>query len=101
MIRHNNLKPDNETFRSMISLSVKMKDVSVLLFHLVNLHILLNYLKHVSFIHFFLCSSLQFEGAYNMINDLEKMNLIPTANMYNAIMTGCFREVSFSISLML
>nr|XP_023876966.1 pentatricopeptide repeat-containing protein At4g04790, mitochondrial-like [Quercus suber] len=53
------MTPNNETFRSMISLCVRMKD---------------------------------FEGAYGMLEDLEKMNLTPTANMYNAIMAGYFRE---------
>ncbi|XP_048327148.1 pentatricopeptide repeat-containing protein At4g21880, mitochondrial isoform X3 [Ziziphus jujuba] len=33
-----------------------------------------------------------FDGAYGMLNDLEKMNLKPTANMYNAILRGYFRE---------
>ncbi|KAE9458187.1 hypothetical protein C3L33_09911, partial [Rhododendron williamsianum] len=65
MICHNNLKPNNETFRAMINLRVKMKD---------------------------------FEGAYNMIKDLENMNLMPTAGMYNAIMAGYFREVTSSVS---
>lgn len=32
-----------------------------------------------------------------MLNDLVKMNLIPTANMYNAIMAGYFREVTFFV----
>ncbi|KAH7528851.1 hypothetical protein FEM48_Zijuj05G0121600 [Ziziphus jujuba var. spinosa] len=37
-----------------------------------------------------------FDGAYGMLNDLEKMNLKPTANMYNALLGGYFRElVSF------
>lgn len=40
---------------------------------------------------------MQFEGAYGMLKDLEKMNLTPTANMYNAIMAGYFREVSFLV----
>ncbi|XXG82968.1 hypothetical protein AAC387_Pa10g0838 [Persea americana] len=53
------LKPEGETFKSMISLSVKMKD---------------------------------YEGAYNMLKDMEEMNMTPTANMYNAIMAGYFRE---------
>ncbi|XP_048330398.2 pentatricopeptide repeat-containing protein At4g21880, mitochondrial isoform X1 [Ziziphus jujuba] len=33
-----------------------------------------------------------FDGAYGMLNDLEKMNLKPTANMYNALLGGYFRE---------
>lgn len=37
---------------------------------------------------------LQFEGAYGMITDLKKMNLMPTVGMYNAIMAGYFREAS-------
>ncbi|XP_015897824.3 pentatricopeptide repeat-containing protein At4g04790, mitochondrial [Ziziphus jujuba] len=59
VICHQTLKPNNETFRLMITLCVKMKD---------------------------------FDGAYGMLNDLEKMNLRPTANMYNAILGGYFRE---------
>lgn len=59
VICHQDMTPKNETFRSMISLCVRMKD---------------------------------FEGAYGMLEDLEKMNLTPTANMYNAIMAGYFRE---------
>ncbi|CAK7338355.1 unnamed protein product [Dovyalis caffra] len=61
LIYHLDLTPNNETFRSMISLSVKMKD---------------------------------FEGAYGLLNDLKKLNLTPTASMYNAIMGGFFREVA-------
>ncbi|KAA8526940.1 hypothetical protein F0562_008831 [Nyssa sinensis] len=59
LICRHNLKPNNDIFRSMINLSVRMKD---------------------------------FAGAYGMISDLEKMNLMPTAGMYNAIMAGYFRE---------
>ncbi|KAJ0959875.1 hypothetical protein J5N97_000391 [Dioscorea zingiberensis] len=59
VISRGNLKPNSETFRSMINLCVKMKD---------------------------------YEGAYSMLSDLEKMNLTPTAAMYNAIMVGYFRE---------
>ncbi|KAF5942718.1 hypothetical protein HYC85_020360 [Camellia sinensis] len=62
VIRHNNLKANNETFRSMINLS--------------------------------------FEGAYSMIKDLEKMNLMPTASMYNALMAGYFREKNIRGGLM-
>ncbi|KAK3001078.1 hypothetical protein RJ639_022249 [Escallonia herrerae] len=61
------LKPNNETFRSLINLFVKMKD---------------------------------FDGAYGMIDDLEKMNLIPSASMYNAIMAGYFREKNIDDGLM-
>lgn len=39
--------------------------------------------------------SMQFEGAFGMLKDLEKMNLTPTASMYNAIIAGYFREVVF------
>nr|KYP55327.1 hypothetical protein KK1_001538 [Cajanus cajan] len=38
----------------------------------------------------------QFEGAYKMIHDLEEMNFKATANMYNAIMAGYFREKNIS-----
>ncbi|KAK7856947.1 pentatricopeptide repeat-containing protein [Quercus suber] len=44
------------------------------------------------------CEFNLFEGAYGMLEDLEKMNLTPTANMYNAIMAGYFREVEDVIS---
>ena len=37
---------------------------------------------------------MQFEGAYKMVDDLEKMNFKPMASMYNAIMAGYFREVT-------
>lgn len=37
---------------------------------------------------------MQFERAYEMVNELQKMNFKPTAAMYNAIMAGYFREVS-------
>ncbi|KAH7533170.1 hypothetical protein FEM48_Zijuj04G0101900 [Ziziphus jujuba var. spinosa] len=40
----------------------------------------------------------KFDGAYGMLNDLEKMNLKPTANMYNAILRGYFREVVSFVS---
>ncbi|KAK1375310.1 Pentatricopeptide repeat-containing protein, mitochondrial [Heracleum sosnowskyi] len=40
-----------------------------------------------------------YDGAYGMIRDLEKMNLIPTAGMYNAILSGHFREKNFSGAL--
>ncbi|KAL0302071.1 UNVERIFIED_CONTAM: Pentatricopeptide repeat-containing protein, mitochondrial [Sesamum radiatum] len=33
-----------------------------------------------------------FVGAYGLINDLERMNLTPTASMYNCILSGYFRE---------
>lgn len=33
-----------------------------------------------------------FQGAYEVMNDLEKMNLVPTVNMYNAIMAGYLHE---------
>ncbi|KAK4576310.1 hypothetical protein RGQ29_027035 [Quercus rubra] len=59
VICHQDMTPNNETFRSMINLCVRMKD---------------------------------YEGAYGMLEDLEKMNLTPTANMYNAIMAGYFRD---------
>ncbi|XP_059659603.1 pentatricopeptide repeat-containing protein At4g04790, mitochondrial-like isoform X2 [Cornus florida] len=41
-----------------------------------------------------------FDGAYGMIVDLQKMNLTPTASMYNAIMLGYFREKNFYGGLM-
>ncbi|XP_031280826.1 pentatricopeptide repeat-containing protein At4g04790, mitochondrial-like [Pistacia vera] len=59
IICHHNLKPNSETFRRMISLSVKMED---------------------------------FDGAYAMLCDEKKMNLMLTADMYNAIMDGYFQK---------
>ena len=40
---------------------------------------------------------MQFNGAYDMLKESEKMNFTPTASMYNAIMAGYFREVPFSV----
>lgn len=37
---------------------------------------------------------MQFERAYEMVNELQEMNFKPTTAMYNAIMAGYFREVS-------
>lgn len=37
---------------------------------------------------------MQFNGAYDMIKDLDKHNLEPKAGMYNAIMAAHFREVT-------
>ncbi|XP_038897829.1 pentatricopeptide repeat-containing protein At4g04790, mitochondrial-like isoform X2 [Benincasa hispida] len=37
-----------------------------------------------------------FKGAYGMLKESEKMNLIPSANMYNPIMAGYFREKNTS-----
>lgn len=39
---------------------------------------------------------MQFDGAYAMLNDVKKMNLMLTANMYNSIMAGYFRQVTYS-----
>lgn len=36
---------------------------------------------------------MQFEGAYGMIEDLKKFDVMPTTSMYNCIMAGYFREV--------
>ncbi|KAL6125684.1 hypothetical protein ACLB2K_073738 [Fragaria x ananassa] len=66
VIKRGNLKPNGETFRSMINLCVKMKD---------------------------------YEGAYSMLRDLEKMRVTPTTAMYNAIMVGYFREKNMSHGL--
>nr|GLL22596.1 pentatricopeptide repeat-containing protein At4g04790, mitochondrial-like [Ipomoea trifida] len=41
-----------------------------------------------------------FDGAYKMIKDLGKLNLLPTVNMYNAIMAGYFREKNIRSGLM-
>ncbi|XP_015170188.1 pentatricopeptide repeat-containing protein At4g04790, mitochondrial-like isoform X2 [Solanum tuberosum] len=59
MILCHDIKPNSETFRIMINMTVRIKD---------------------------------FEGAYGMLKDLEKFNMMPTTNMYNAIMGGYFRE---------
>jgi hypothetical protein len=40
---------------------------------------------------------MQFDGAYGMLKDLEKMDLRPTSSMYNAIMAGYFREVTLLV----
>ncbi|XP_031282918.1 pentatricopeptide repeat-containing protein At4g21880, mitochondrial-like [Pistacia vera] len=60
-----NLKPNSETFRSMIRLCVRREDVI-----------------YVETLH----------GAYAMLGDVKKMNLMVTADMYNAIMAGYFRQ---------
>ncbi|KAL6203668.1 hypothetical protein ACLB2K_027368 [Fragaria x ananassa] len=39
---------------------------------------------------------LPYEKAYSMLSDLDKMNWMPTATMYNAIMAGYFREKNMS-----
>ncbi|KAK7401902.1 hypothetical protein VNO78_13754 [Psophocarpus tetragonolobus] len=62
-MRRYNLESNDETFRSMIDLFLKMKDL---------------------------------DGAYKMLDDLEELNLKPTAGMYNVIMAECFREKNFS-----
>lgn len=41
----------------------------------------------------FLFCFMQFNGAFDMLKESEKMNLTPTSSMYNAIMAGYFREV--------
>ncbi|KAL8243415.1 hypothetical protein R6Q59_009673 [Mikania micrantha] len=41
-----------------------------------------------------------FDRAYNMIKDLEKLNLLPSSSMYNAIMGGYFRQKNFHKGLM-
>lgn len=41
-----------------------------------------------------------FQSAYDMIKVSEKMNISPTASMYNAIMAGYFREKNSSDGLM-
>ncbi|XP_076959699.1 pentatricopeptide repeat-containing protein At4g04790, mitochondrial-like [Bidens hawaiensis] len=41
-----------------------------------------------------------FDRAYDMIEELVKLDLLPTANMYNAIMGGYFRQKNFSKGLM-
>ncbi|XP_021636732.2 pentatricopeptide repeat-containing protein At4g04790, mitochondrial [Hevea brasiliensis] len=66
LVRHHNLIPNCETFRSMISLRAKMKD---------------------------------FGGAYDLLDDLKKLKLTPTASMYNAIMAVYFREKNINGAL--
>ncbi|XP_026392488.1 pentatricopeptide repeat-containing protein At4g04790, mitochondrial-like isoform X1 [Papaver somniferum] len=41
-----------------------------------------------------------FEGAYNMLSNMEEMGLRPTTVMYNAIMAGYFREKNIRGGLM-
>ncbi|KAE8650683.1 pentatricopeptide repeat-containing protein At4g04790, mitochondrial-like [Cucumis sativus] len=41
-----------------------------------------------------------FKGAYDMLKEWEKMNVIPTTNLYNAIMAGYFREKNTSDGFM-
>ncbi|XP_026451814.1 pentatricopeptide repeat-containing protein At4g04790, mitochondrial-like [Papaver somniferum] len=41
-----------------------------------------------------------FEGAYNMLSDMEEMGIRPTTVMYNAIMAGYFREKNIRGGLM-
>lgn len=36
---------------------------------------------------------MQFDGAYEMIKDAEKLKIKRSAGMYNAIMSGYFRHV--------
>ncbi|XP_031269050.1 pentatricopeptide repeat-containing protein At4g04790, mitochondrial-like [Pistacia vera] len=66
IICYHNLKPNSETFRRMISLSVKKED---------------------------------FDGAYAMLCDEKKMNLMLTADMYNAIMDGYFQKEDMASAL--
>lgn len=81
------LKP--ETFRSMISLCVKMKDVSQDGDHLLFLDI--SYSMTLLFIDLF---SFQFEGAYTILTDAEESGETSTVSLYNVIMAGYFREVN-------
>ncbi|KAJ6887042.1 hypothetical protein NC651_027408 [Populus alba x Populus x berolinensis] len=41
-----------------------------------------------------------FDGAIGLLNDLKKLNMTPTAGMYNAIMDGYFQEKNMSGALM-
>ncbi|XP_077219866.1 pentatricopeptide repeat-containing protein At4g04790, mitochondrial-like [Tasmannia lanceolata] len=41
-----------------------------------------------------------FDGAHNLLKDMEDMNMMPTANMYNIIMAGYFREKNIHSGLM-
>ncbi|XP_071692376.1 pentatricopeptide repeat-containing protein At4g04790, mitochondrial-like [Rutidosis leptorrhynchoides] len=67
MINDHKIVPNLETFSTMISLLVKLKD---------------------------------FDGAYEMIKDVEKFNQKPSSNMYNAIMGGYFRQKNYNKGLM-
>jgi hypothetical protein len=40
---------------------------------------------------------MQFERAYEMVNELHELGFKPTTAMYNAIMAGYFREVSLLV----
>lgn len=115
MISRHNLELNSETFKSMININVRMKDVSFapvpltvyfLLFTNTVLAIQTTKLATpmLSFQHIFwnfnhaifllVCALfVQFKGAYKMLHGLKEMNLMPTAGIYNAIMAGYFREV--------
>ncbi|XP_042479017.1 pentatricopeptide repeat-containing protein At4g04790, mitochondrial-like isoform X2 [Macadamia integrifolia] len=48
-----------------------------------------------------LCAKMRdFQSAYKMLKELEDLNLVPSSNMYNAIMAGYFREKNISGGLM-
>jgi len=91
LIRHHNLKLKSETFRSMISLFVKMKDVSHDAGHL------LCFWPYVKLLLIDHC--LQFEGAYNILTDAEESGEISTVSLYNVIMLGYYREVNSWITV--
>lgn len=42
----------------------------------------------------FFLALVQFSAAYDILTDMEKWNVKPTATIYNTIMAGYFREVS-------
>ncbi|KAG2682152.1 hypothetical protein I3843_11G179100 [Carya illinoinensis] len=48
-----------------------------------------------------MCAKMKdFKGAYSMLEDLKKINLTPTAGMYNAIMAGYFQKKNTYAALM-
>ncbi|KAG8502692.1 hypothetical protein CXB51_000511 [Gossypium anomalum] len=106
LIGCHNVKPTSETFRSMINLSVKMKDVRCnsisLLFLFVSKYVLLVDC-FILFISTISCSKptfSNFNGAYAMLDDLKKLNISPTSTIYNTILAGYFRESNISGAMM-
>lgn len=94
LIRHHNLKLKSETFKSMINLFVKMKDVSHDTGHLLFLASFEPVFFSCWMKLWFIDRCFQFEGAYNMLTDAEESGEISTVSLYNAIMLGYYREVT-------
>lgn len=86
---------NSEIFKPMISMAIRLKDVSVNLFlwtlvlQVPAFAVVNSNLLSASFSY---CG--QFTFAYDLLKDMELLNLQPTPAMYNSIMVGYFREVS-------